>query len=98
MFCPLGREGLTPDSLTQLQCWLWNLPSLPLPKAIEEGQWALISLRESGSGDTLSIPEKSTGAQLLRSEWIWNPSSMGRLLGSGFNPSQQYHLAGIDLD
>lgn len=29
---------------------------------------------------------------------IWNPSSMGRLLGSGFNPSQQYHLAGIDLD
>lgn len=95
---PPWQEELTPDFSFSLQCCLWNLPSLPLPKAIDKGQWALISLGKFGSGNTLSIPEKSTEAHLLRSEWNLEPKQHGCVLGSGLDPGQQYHLGGGFLD
>lgn len=85
----LGRGGLSPDSLTQPSVLSLESTLPSHSKAIEKDQWALISLGEFRSRDTLSIPERNPGAHLLRSAVS---SCVGATLGSGLDPGWQHHL------
>lgn len=94
MFCPLGREGLTPDSLTQPP--VLSLESIlpPPSQGHPEGPMALISLGEVRSFH----PREEYWGPSQDQSGIWNPNGIGCILDSGLDPGQQYHLGGGDLD